>query len=121
MGIYLPCTKIRQIAAIIDFCFFKLCHSLWRIADTVDRFSHLLQPAERSDEEFLQFAGSLSVAPVSYPIHVGPIAGNLWIEMDGVGGFVKCPGSPGLKHRFIDLANCFPKSQHAIEPVNLEL
>src|SRR5579875_58628 len=88
-----------------------------RVADSVD-FGREPQRTNRIDQEALEFARALFVAPVADPDQVARLTGRKrlahWVEHAHVGGFVPGPGAARPPLALIEIANDIAEGEHAI-------
>ena len=79
------------------------------------RDAPVAQSCRRSDQEFLQFARPLLVAPIPYPHHVRIFLGLQRTEMRRVGGLLKGPDILYCEGLAVNFANRFPECQHTVK------
>src|SRR5262245_39169198 len=90
--VHLRGVQVGQVTAELNLAFGKASESMLGIANSMDREGGAVQGGSRRHEKLFQLSGALFVPPVPDPDRVRVLFGSPGEKVNGVCGFVKCPG-----------------------------
>ena len=91
VGIEFRGEQVGQVAAIFNACLLELFQSLIWIADTMHYHAASGKGGSRLNQELLQFAATLVVAPIANPDHVNLAAAADRLKSLYIGSLMECP------------------------------